>query len=354
LSNDYFDYSGTFLAGALARAEEVAQEFVSIQVGFDLLPQPRPDGTGFLTPFYVADPTEDNHAANWGTLKALEISAQSANTSALAAESNITDTLLPDVASKHSDVGTWHSDVSTWRTDTATYRTEAQTAAQQATLAASGAREWQEGWDASGGALPIPTPVEVDAGKYWRITVDGTLPQVGAVVVEDELSIKADLTYEILPANLAVQSVAGRTGVVTLTKSDVGLNNVQNYGISDSLVLNSSGSYASSKAVRDVNALVTTAQTTANTAVTNAATAQDTADTAVTNAATAQGTADTAVTNAATAQSTADGAVTVNGTQAASITSLGNRITALEAMISKSGSTITLHGNVEPTGYIKA
>jgi hypothetical protein len=47
------------------------------------------------------------------------------------------------------------------------------------------------------------------------------------------------------------------------------------------------------------------AQTTANTAVTNAATAQTTANTAVTNAATAQTTANTAVTNAATVATTA-------------------------------------------------
>jgi hypothetical protein len=52
-----------------------------------------------------------------------------------------------------------------------------------------------------------------------------------------------------------------------------------------------------------------TAQGTANTAVSNAATAQGTANTAVSNAATAQGTANTAVSNAATAQATANAAV---------------------------------------------
>lgn len=39
--------------------------------------------------------------------------------------------------------------------------------------------------------------------------------------------------------------------------------------------------------------------------------------------------------------------------QATTILSLGDRITALESLISKSGDVITLHGNVEPTGYIE-
>lgn len=57
------------------------------------------------------------------------------------------------------------------------------------------------------------------------------------------------------------------------------------------------------------DAAIGTAQTTANTAVANAAAAQSTANTAVANAATAQGTANTALTNAATAQSTANDAL---------------------------------------------
>jgi hypothetical protein len=68
-------------------------------------------------------------------------------------------------------------------------------------------------------------------------------------------------------------------------------------------------SYVDSAETR-ATAVGSAAQTTANTAVTNAATAQTTANTAVTNAATAQTTANTAVTNAAAAQTTASAAVT--------------------------------------------
>lgn len=60
----------------------------------------------------------------------------------------------------------------------------------------------------------------------------------------------------------------------------------------------------------DADTRIKNAQSTADTAKTNAAAAQSTADTAKTNAATAQSTADTAKTNAATAQTTANSAKT--------------------------------------------
>ena len=63
-------------------------------------------------------------------------------------------------------------------------------------------------------------------------------------------------------------------------------------------------------APEDVDAGIANAQTTADTAKTNAATAQSTADTAKANAATAQSTADTAKINAATAQTAANNAQT--------------------------------------------
>ncbi len=66
---------------------------------------------------------------------------------------------------------------------------------------------------------------------------------------------------------------------------------------------------------------IATAQSTANTGVTNAATAQSTANTGVTNAATAQSTANTGVTNAATAQSTANARI-VTFVQASAPTAL--------------------------------
>ncbi|WP_445116946.1 ESPR-type extended signal peptide-containing protein [Acinetobacter sp. WZC-1] len=85
------------------------------------------------------------------------------------------------------------------------------------------------------------------------------------------------------------------------------------------------------------------AQTTANTAVTNAATAQTTANTAVTNAAAAQTTANTAVTNAATAQTTANTAVTKADTaQATADRGLNFRANTGTADNLKLGETVTL------------
>ena len=62
------------------------------------------------------------------------------------------------------------------------------------------------------------------------------------------------------------------------------------------------------QSVKDIITAVVAAQTTANTATTNAAAAQSTANTGVTNAATAQATANSAITNAATAQAAANAA----------------------------------------------
>ncbi|CQR73296.1 hypothetical protein SOV_50790 [Sporomusa ovata DSM 2662] len=83
--------------------------------------------------------------------------------------------------------------------------------------------------------------------------------------------------------------------------------------------------------------LITTAQTTANTAVTNAATAQSTANTAVTNAATAQSTADVAKANALTAQNTANTAVTNAGTANALLADIASdaKLTANEKVTIK-------------------
>lgn len=65
------------------------------------------------------------------------------------------------------------------------------------------------------------------------------------------LFAKASGTY----ANLRAQAT---------TKEDVGLGDVQNHGISDSLTLNSSNSYASSKAIFDLSNRPTSAPTTLN------------------------------------------------------------------------------------------
>lgn len=75
------------------------------------------------------------------------------------------------------------------------------------------------------------------------------------------------------------------------------------------------------------------AQSTANTAVSNAAAAQGTANTALANAATAQGTANTGVSNAAAAQGTADAAAASAATaQSAAQAALFTRFTNLTGL----------------------
>jgi len=109
------------------------------------------------------------------------------------------------------------------------------------------------------------------------------------------------------------------------------------------------------------------AQTTANTAMTNAATAQSTANSGVSKANAAQSTANTAVSNAATAQSTANSGVSkANAAQSTANTAVSNAATAqstantavskantaqstANAKVSKSGDTM---GNLQVNGSI--
>jgi len=71
--------------------------------------------------------------------------------------------------------------------------------AEQAQAAVNGARIYISQYDASGGTLPIPSPQIEDKGKYWVISVPGTLPQVGFVDVGEELIVNDDLIYGTVP-----------------------------------------------------------------------------------------------------------------------------------------------------------
>lgn len=240
MSNDYFEYSNTLTPGASARAEEVAAELQAVQSGFDLLPQPRPTGDGFLEPFHVATATQSTHAANLGQLQALEASATAAAAAAGTSEDNAAASeaaaavsaaaaLASETAAGTSEINAAASEVQAqkWAEHPEDVVVEsgqysAKHWAAKAAALTSGARSYQGGWDASGGTMPIASPTGSDVGKFWRITVAGTLPGVGAVQVEDELSIKTGPAYEVLPSNSAVQSVNGATGVVVLTAASVG------------------------------------------------------------------------------------------------------------------------------------
>ena len=278
MSNDYYEHPDTFIPGDLARAEDVENEFRGVQAGFQKLPTPRPSGDGFLTPFYIAEATEDGHAATRGQLTSLEASAlahkeaaasaqtgaEAAQTGAQTAETNAqshagTALTHATTASGHattagteagnaaasallasqwatkidapvsgSDYGArYYSNLSkTWATGTGEIEPGLKSAkvyAEEAKATVAGARTYIGQHDASGGNYPIATPVSGDEGKYWVISVAGTLP-LGAVDVGWELSINSSLAYEaanLLPANL-VSEVNGISGpTVTLTQADI-------------------------------------------------------------------------------------------------------------------------------------
>lgn len=101
-------------------------------------------------------------------------------------------------------------------------RIAAEDAADRAESAAATVTEgisFQGLWDASTGSLP--TPPTTSSG-YWWVSVAGT---VGAVDYDqgDSLIYKQDTAeWFKLDTNDAVKSVAGKTGVVTLSTSDIG------------------------------------------------------------------------------------------------------------------------------------
>lgn len=92
----------------------------------------------------------------------------------------------------------------------------------------------------------------------------------------------------------------------------------------------------------NVQTAITNAQSTADTAKTDAATAQSTANTAKTNAATAQSTADTAKTNAANAQTAANNAKTAADNAQADINTVKTRMTSAETSITQHSEQIAL------------
>lgn len=140
----------------------------------------------------------------------------------------------------------------------------------------------------------------------------------------------------------AGHAIIGNTSITgTLSVTDVStLNGIDNQsagitnaglisGVTPGAVTATSTEAVNGSQLFATNQAVATAQTTADTALANAATAQATADTALANAATAQTTADTALANAATAQTTADTALANAATaQTTADTALANAATA--------------------------
>lgn len=211
MSNDYYQYGDTLLPGQVARAEDVSSECESIQAGFEKLPKPLLTGGGFAEPFIVAEATAPNHAASLGQMTALEAAASQSATNAAASaaaastsESNVATMednvqLLEGQASQSAqdaaDDAALARQWATSLTDVADGLKGAKYYAQLALSATSGARSFQGYHDASGNTFP-KTPEAGDEGKYWVISVAGTLTGVGSVSPGDELAINDSLAWE--------------------------------------------------------------------------------------------------------------------------------------------------------------
>jgi len=175
---------------------------------------------------------------------------------------------------------------------------------------------------------------DTDAGTLAFYETDTTGTKMGYAENGVEVStITSNASGNHILGNTGLDGTLSVTGVSTLNGIDNQSAGITNAGLISG-VTNGNVASGSSEAVNgsqlyDTQQLVATAQTTADTALANAATAQTTADTAVTNAAAAQTTADTALANAATAQTTADTAVTnAAAAQTTADTALANAATA--------------------------
>jgi hypothetical protein len=246
MSNDFYNYSEILLPGQVARAEDVAAELNGVTSGFNLLPKPRPDGTGFAEPFVVAQAVDDNQAATFGQLKTLETSAQDASDSAALSETTAAESRDQAVTAKNAAEGhetaagvsaasaldsknkalKWAEENEDIEVETGLY--SARHWAAKAAQITSGARAYQGAFDASGGAYPIASPIATDEGKYWLISVAGTLP-AGAVSAGDELAISASQTYEIIRLSaLYAQKTNNLSDLASATtaRSNLGLGSV--------------------------------------------------------------------------------------------------------------------------------
>lgn len=138
MANDYFQKGSAINPYTTAKAEDVNDELSKIEAGFDKLPTPRDDGTGFKDPVKVADAVEAEHAISKGQFDAVvsdvftaRDQAQASQVAAAASEASAdadaaqtasdrvqvatntanVDAKHTDVVVKHSDVVTKHSEV---------------------------------------------------------------------------------------------------------------------------------------------------------------------------------------------------------------------------------------------------
>ena len=96
-----------------------------------------------------------------------------------------------------------------------------------------GQKQFQDTWNAATGltsaGTALPSPSEANRGFFWVTTVAGTFQ--GTAYGLGDWIISTGNGWRPIPNVQNVISVAGRIGAVELVSGDVGLGNVQNFGI---------------------------------------------------------------------------------------------------------------------------
>jgi len=119
------------------------------------------------------------------------------------------------------------------------------------TLPASivGSLNYQGLWDASLNSPTIPTAALGNKGFYYRVSVAGvtTINGISSWNIGDWI-VSNGTTWEKIKTRDSVTSVAGKTGAVTLSKSDVALGNVDNTSDSNKPISTATQSALNTKA----------------------------------------------------------------------------------------------------------
>ena len=94
--------------------------------------------------------------------------------------------------------------------------------AAQAAASVTGQLVYRGSWSAAGGSYPGSPAL----GDYYKVSAAGTVSSI-EYEINDSI-IYNGTTWDKIDSTESVSSVAGRTGVIVLTKTDVGLGNVDN------------------------------------------------------------------------------------------------------------------------------
>lgn len=214
------------------------------------------------------------------TVETLEAQVQS-NADTVETTKTSIDTISTNITTQHTevtsmwgDVKIWQAQVDTDKTSTDNYKQSAlesknaaetaQLAAEAAQIAAENAANVMAGGLIENGSVDLssgelPTPVTDSSGNklstFWKVVVAGTAGGVTYAVGDTLVYSKSLDDYYKIDSTDTVTSVAGKTGNVTLAKSDVGLGKVNNWEATSVTNSTSNQKYATAAAVNSVRVM---------------------------------------------------------------------------------------------------